>query len=683
MLSYSHKYLDVPTPSEHNWIEGDEDQYYLKDPDLRLDNLPQPFRMIDKLIGCIIDGAWESIERREAEREAEKLKIKPPTRESSEEIQLPGNLNCFANSVDANSIFVGLSEGVGVLNMEDHTVKSVWNMEGIEIAALQVRHVGGQLYLLAALDDMGVARLIFSYGDAFALIKVFNAFDNVSEKITCSKFELSEGGDFAGLTLEGKGESWLEVHRLPKDNWVQELEQFEKQMTQLEQSGKRSVQPAPMHATQTQQDSSTSNKQANLLNIQDAKLTLTVLVMKQRPKQITDYLWKNPFDALQKLDDANIIGTGQNHVISAQQWIEEKKIFEEMYDTYLSKDTSEESEEKQSQATFHFLNLGRIFPVGLEQRTQFGIPNTLCVWWHGSHVLLHYALKIPVGKEKIELDPKADIVWPNASPITCSASEVCASLLVIALADGTITIWDLYLGIPISVLSVSRDSTIRNLHFLESNFCVPFGSPNEYREVQVLVTCKHGAVYLVKATKHTEGSISTLRKRNEEPGVTVSAIALVPQLSKFLLIFTNGTIALLHLTQGDVLCQCILPPSHVIASPWEPVFGFDKGGSFLFIKGDEKLNDDSLDRKESSSSLFAFSLLFLFSLDSCRKGKELRKPPTPNTWEKRCEHFLQERLNSVMSRNEEMTKCWNQLQDHATLVSERKETKKKLCSVRS
>ncbi|GCB70057.1 hypothetical protein scyTo_0005601 [Scyliorhinus torazame] len=559
MLSYSHKYLEVPTPTEHNWIEGDEDHYYLKDPDLRLDNLPQPFRMIDKLIGCIIDGAWESIERREAEREAEKLKIKPPTRESSEEIQLPRNLNCFANSVDGNYIFAGLSEGVGVLNMEDHTVKSVWNMEG-------------------------VARLIFSYGGAFALIKVFNAFDN-----------------------------------------------------------KRSVQPSPLPATQTQQDSPTSNKQANLLNVQDAKLTPTVLVTKQRPKQITDYLWKNPFDALQKLDDANIIGTGQNHVISAQQWTEEKKIFEEMYYTYLSKDTSEESEEKQSQATFHFLYLGRIFPVGLEQRTQFGIPNTLCVWWHGSHVLLHYALKIPVGKEKIELDPKADIVWPNASPITCSVSDVCASLLVIALADGTITIWDLYLGIPISVLSVSRDSTIRNLHFLESSFCVPFGSSNEYKKVQVLVTCKHGAVYLVTATKHTEGSISTLRKRNEEPGITVSAIALVPQLSKLLLIFTNGTIALLDLIQGDVLCHCILPPSHVIASPWEPVFGFDKGGSFLFIKGDEKLNDDSLDRKESSSSLFAFSLLFLFPLDNCRKGKVLQKPPTPNTWEKRCEHCLQER----------------------------------------
>ncbi|XP_048471833.1 WD repeat-containing protein 93 isoform X1 [Rhincodon typus] len=675
MLSYNQKYLQIPTPSEHNWIEDHADDYYLKDPDQRLDELPQPFRMIDKLIGHIIDNAWDNIEKREAEREAEKLKIKPPTHETSKEIQLPGNLNCFANIVDGNDIFAGMSEGVVVLNQEDHTIRSVWRMEGVDIVALQVRHVGGQLYLLAALDDMGVARLLFSYGDITSLIKVFNAFDNVTEKITCSKFEISEGGDYAALTLEGKGETWLEVHRLQKDNWAQELDQFEKLMTLNEQTGKRSLQTSSVPVSQTQQEPTLANKQISQPSIQDIKLTPTILVMKQRYKQIADHLWKNPFDALQKLDDANIIGTGQNHVISPQQWSEEKKIFEEMYQLYLSKDTTEQSEEKQSQATFHFINLGRILPVGLEQKTQTGIPNALCLWWNGSHILFHYVLKIPVGKEKIELEPKADIVWPNASAITCSAVKMCASLLVIALADGTVTIWDLYLGIPISVLSVSTDSIIQTLHFLESDFCVPFGLSDEYKKVQILVTCKSGEAYLATATKHAEGSIFTLRERDEEPGNAISGVALVPTLSKFLLIFTTGTIALFDFTGEDVLCHFILPFPYVIASPWEPVFAFDRDGMFLFIKGDKKMGVDSPNGNENRNSLFAFSLLFLFSVDSCTKEKELLQPSSQNTWEVRCEHFLQERLNSLKSRNEEMTKCWNQLRHHAIIVNERKEAK--------
>uniref|UniRef100_UPI00398EEA11 WD repeat-containing protein 93 isoform X2 n=1 Tax=Pristiophorus japonicus TaxID=55135 RepID=UPI00398EEA11 len=637
MPGYIKKYPVVSNPLEHNWSDDNENDDYLKDPDQRLDKLPQPFRMIDKLIGRIIENACESIEGREAEREAKRLKIKPPLCESSEEIQLPGNLNCLANTVDANYIFAGLSEGVAVLNTEDHTVTSVWTSGDVEIVALQVTHAGGQLYLLAAVDDMGIARLLFSYGDIFSTVKVFNAADNVIERNSCSKFELSEGGDYAGITLEGKGESWLEVYRLVKDNWAHELDQFVKQMALHEQSG-----------------------HTNPPSLQDIKLTPPVLVLKLRPKQITDCLWKNPFDALQKLDDANIIGTGQNHVIIAQQWIEEKKIFEEMYKTYLSKGTTEEFEEKQSQATFHFYTLGRLLPVGLENKTQVG-----------------YLLRLYIpSKVTSELEPKADIVWPNASSITCSAVKICASLLVIAFADGTIAIWDLYLGIPVSVLSISEDSHIMGLHFLESSFCVPFGSSDGDTKAQVLVTCKNGAVYLATATEHTS-SISTLRERSEEPGDIISAVALVPQLSKFLLIFTNGTTALLDKARGDTLCHCIFPFPHVIASPWEPVFAFDRDGSFLFIKGDKKMSEEALDRKESSSSLFAFSLLFLFPLDICTKKKELPRPPTQNIWEKRCERFLQERLKSVMSRNEEMTARWNQLQHHAILVNKEREHKKK------
>ncbi|XP_051896227.1 WD repeat-containing protein 93 [Pristis pectinata] len=640
------KHLVVPTPSEHNWNDNDENDYYLKDPEQLFDELPQPFRMIDKLIGRIIENACEIIEEREAQREAERLKKKIPLCESSEEIRVPGNVNCLASSVDGSYVFAGLSEGVAVLNMEDHTVKTVWKTEDVEIVAIQVKSVGSQLYVLAAVDDMGLAHLLFYYSDIFSLIKVFNASENISERNTCSKFELSDGGDYAGVTLEAKGESWLEVYRLMKDSWIQELDQFLKLVELSEQT-----------------------EQMNPPNPQDIKLTPPVLVLKVRPKQITDCLWKNPFDAILKLDDGNIIGTGQNHVITTQQWNEEKKIFEEMYETYLSKDTTEESEEKQSQPTFHFLNLGRLLPVGLEQKTQAGLPNDLCVWWSGSHVLFHYILKVPGSKEKMELEPKANIVWPNASPITCSAGEICASLLVIGLTDGTVTVWDLYMGIPISVLPVSVDSAIRSLHILEPSYCVPSASLDGYSKSQILATCKSGAVYLISATAHSKDTITTLRERTEEPGNIISAVALVPQLSsQFLLILRNGTMALLDCIHGDTLCHYTVPFPHVVASPWKPIFAFDRDGNFLFIKGDKRISKETPDQEESSSSLFAFSLLSLFPLDKCTKKKELRQPPTRTTWEIRCEQFLQERLKSVKKRNEEMTKCWNQLQHHAMLI---------------
>ncbi|XP_062922174.1 WD repeat-containing protein 93 isoform X2 [Mobula hypostoma] len=649
------KHLVIPSPSEHNWNDNDENDYYLKDPERLFDELPQPFRMIDKLIGRIIENACEIIEKREAQREVERLKKKIPLCESSEEIQVPGNVNCLAGSVDGSCIFAGLSEGIAIFNMENHTVKTVWKTEDVEIVAIQVKSVGSQLHLLAAVDDMGLAHLLFYYGDIFSSIKVFNASENISERNTCSKFELSDGGDYAGVTLEGRGETWLEVYRLMKDNWIQELDQFLKLVELNEET-----------------------EQMNPPNPQDIKLSPPVLVLKVRPRQITDCLWKNTFDALLKLDDGNIIGTGQNHVITTQQWNAEQKVFEEMYETYLSKDTIEESEEKQSQPTFHFLNLGRLLPVGLEQKTQAGLPNDLCVWWSGSHILFHYILKIPGSKEKIDLEPKANIVWPNASLITCSAGEICASLLVIGLADGTVTVWDLYMGIPISVLPVSTDSAIRSLHILEPSSCAASASLDGYPKSQIVATCKSGAVYLITATAHCEGTITTLRGRNEEPGSIIIAVALVPQLSsRFLLILKNGTMALMDSIHGDTLCHYTLPFPHAVASPWKPVFAFDKDGSFFFIKGDKSISKETPDSEESSSLLFAFSLLSFFPLDVCTKKKDPPQPPTPTTWELRCEQFLQERLNSVMKRNEDMTKCWNQLQHHAMLFVKGERSKKR------
>lgn len=70
--------------------------------------------------------------------------------------QVAGNVNCLASSADGSYIFAGLSEGVAVLSMGDHTVKTIWKTEDVEIVALQVKSVGNQLYLLAAVDDMGI-----------------------------------------------------------------------------------------------------------------------------------------------------------------------------------------------------------------------------------------------------------------------------------------------------------------------------------------------------------------------------------------------------------------------------------------------------------------------------------------------------------------------------------------------
>lgn len=69
--------LEIPPPSEKDWLKDDEEDFFLLDPDRQRDALPQPFRMVNKLVTLVFENAMEIIEEREMLREAEKLKVQP------------------------------------------------------------------------------------------------------------------------------------------------------------------------------------------------------------------------------------------------------------------------------------------------------------------------------------------------------------------------------------------------------------------------------------------------------------------------------------------------------------------------------------------------------------------------------------------------------------------------------
>lgn len=69
--------LEVPSPTEKDWSKDDEKDYVFKDPDQEVDSLPQPYRMINKLVNLLFDKSWEIIEERDTSREAELRRVQP------------------------------------------------------------------------------------------------------------------------------------------------------------------------------------------------------------------------------------------------------------------------------------------------------------------------------------------------------------------------------------------------------------------------------------------------------------------------------------------------------------------------------------------------------------------------------------------------------------------------------
>ncbi|XP_019389263.1 PREDICTED: WD repeat-containing protein 93 isoform X2 [Crocodylus porosus] len=193
--------LEIPLPSEKDWIKDDEEEnFFLQDPDQTLDQLPQPFRMINKMVNLVFDQALEIIEQREALREAQKLKVQPTQYMPTGDFKVAGRANCLAAS--GKNIFVGISTGLAAFSAADCRRVCAWEAAKLEICAIRASDLGNENHVLIALDDMGFAHLFYFSKDSFLLIKVLNEVEDISKRSTCEEVELSRGGSYAGVLLQ-------------------------------------------------------------------------------------------------------------------------------------------------------------------------------------------------------------------------------------------------------------------------------------------------------------------------------------------------------------------------------------------------------------------------------------------------------------------------------------------------
>ncbi|NWS98540.1 WDR93 protein, partial [Mionectes macconnelli] len=452
--------LEIPPPCEKDWPKDDEEDFFLQDPDRKRDALPQPFRMINKLVMQVFESAMEIIERREMLQEAQKRKVQPTRYSPTAEFQVTGRANCLA--VSGKYIFVGLSVGLAAFSTCDCKEICASDAVKTEICALHASDLGNESHVLLAVDEMGLVWLFCFHKESFLLIKALNEVGDISMKSTCVEVVLSLGGDYAGVLLQGNKKAWLEIYQLPKDSWLREMEKNPGAAAGLACSERRpsctAVHSAVLN-TFLLQDSQVSANQA------DPKLDLPVLLLTVKPpKPITGSSFESPLDALKEVDDGSMLGLGYNHLIKDLQWELQEAIFRSTYQEYLEAE-GVIKEEIPRHATFHFLLPSQVLQMGPDMEVQADVPAGIGVHWDGNHNFCLYLLNNPLN-EQTDSDLKPDVVWPCAAPIACSAVSSCFRYLALAGEDATITIWDKQLGFPLSVTAILEERFIRSIHFL-------------------------------------------------------------------------------------------------------------------------------------------------------------------------------------------------------------------------
>ncbi|TKC45574.1 hypothetical protein EI555_020897 [Monodon monoceros] len=602
--------LEVPSPTEKDWSKDDEEDWVFKGPDQEQDSLPQPYRMINKLVNFLFDHSWEIIEERDASRKAELSRIQPTIYPPLLESKLNKMPNCMAISQDY--VFIGGTKGFSIYNLYNAKRIYVWEKLKVDVTYIWATDLGSEI-LIASVDEMGIIRLFYFYKDGLYLIKAINEVDDTSKQTTCIKMEISEGGDFAAFLLQGAGDIWLDVYKLPKESWLKEVEH-----PQLTINPKKKVRQL----------------QLNTLDPVTA-------------------------DNLEMIEDCCGLGSGQNHFIKDSQWERQAAIFNATFRKYLD---GEWEEELLSMAAFHFLLPSCIIAMPVEVKSPPGVACVIGVHWTGSHNFFLYSLNRTL-KDKV--DPEG--VWPCAAPIVVSQLSCCCSYLVLACEDGVLTLWDLAKGLSLGVIALPERCFCQSIHFLKY-FLVHKGQ-NMYPEgpvksqMKCVVLCTDASLQLVAATGTQRPTLSVLVERPvKHLDEAICAVAPVQALPGMVLIFSsNGSVHLMDVAKPQIVCAFAPPRSYHLAVPWKPVFVVSLHHPCFLLRGDHPDEIGSASQAEDiPNSIFYFNFEAYPLLEQISRNCTIPQAnvlddttfPQVLPLEERCENFFQKRFRKLVKNKQ-------------------------------
>ncbi|XP_062569539.1 WD repeat-containing protein 93-like isoform X5 [Saccostrea cucullata] len=706
MPVYIRKNVNFTPPSIDKFpLEDDED--YITDPDQLVDRLPQPYRMIDKVLSQWYDEVWEIIEKRENERLEESRRIRAPQYQCSNQMKSHGRACCICDSVDGRYIFIGLPRGLAAVDSLTQERVATWEEESVDIHYVKAYLIGVQVYLVTTIDDMGFARLFIFGGDKFYFVKILNEFQSDDfggelqeggTKLIITKCEASRNGDYLGAVFENPetAEVWLEVYKLPRDAWLSELESVlaqakkeekvedqdqgtETVATTEEEAPTQSEGDPPPPVTQSQEESHGEK--------QMPKLSPTSVVMKLKPPpSMTGNTSSSVYSACQKVDTGEVVGTGVNHILTPSHKEMRKEVFAHLHDNLIDYLPKEEEAESLEDVNFHFMTAGRLVPFGLEQQSQIGLPTTLAVWWKGSTHIVHYSLL----KQHKDFEVKPDLVWPFTSPVTSSAISDDSSLLAAGFENGNVVIWDRYLGIQRGVVNIMDQVKIAQLIFLDPSICPQtLDDYKPYRtksSTYLLILCDNGALFVMMTGPALELDPICVTPRVEKEDDIFTMVQPVQGMHDLLItILKSGKVQIRDTLQGKVLCEPVLPKSHELMTPWDPVVAVGAMGQLLFLKGNNKDygEEEGGDQSESAGALFVYQMRSFPSLDAYMTKKRDKVQQTVHAkTENRVEELMKERIAMQGLRKSRMQERWGNLKEEIWSILQYKDEAEKLADIR-
>ncbi|XP_071344743.1 WD repeat-containing protein 93 isoform X2 [Trachinotus anak] len=572
-------------------------------------------------------------------KEAEKSRWE--TLEPSVATELPESTNCLSFSEDGRYLSLGHSQGLSVWCASSLTCVADWLEDRLEITSIQMNRMAEMAYLLGTIDDMGVARVFAYHCDSIHLLNVVNIMEDINKRSICMTFELSQGGHYGAASISCNGAVWLEVYHFPLEAWLKELE---------------------MAVSQTQEPNSSEDM--------DVKWSPLAVATKIKPPKTPEGT------ALEGPDEVQMTDFLTNYLAVD---IVTKSCRLDKHSVNTDEEKTKETNKSPRCCTQHFLLPCGQFPGDSKAKSQPEFPVAVCVWWSGSHNLFQYFLQ-KAPKSKPDVEPMPDLLWPNAKEILCSAVSRCTRYIALGLENALVCVWDRQSGSPLSVVLISAtDSALCRMQFVDYR---PVSTDDSQTfttaEVHLLVACKSGALHTITTGRGTQSCTMLLTERLLEPkdsGDLPTITESVPFLQGlFLQVQRNGKMFLQDVINKQTVCCLILPKTHPIATPCNPVYALNSKQQTLLIRGDQDPSYRASSKEDSQSQLF----IFHFGESDILKQYIVSAPYSPQqqktlsfvTLEETCNLYLQQRALCADERNKAITQTWTQLQETATMAQQ-------------
>ncbi|CAL1534111.1 unnamed protein product [Lymnaea stagnalis] len=640
------------TPSSLYNMELEDDNDYLLDPDQMRDILPQPYRMINKIIFQILDTVWETVAVKEESHLNNAPRVPPP--KFDKPIKLPDFTNATALSAsnDGNFIFLGLPNRLVVLDAFTKDIIYTWEEQHAEIISIKSYVIGSNCLLLTTIDDLGPCRLfLFACNILFLLKPIHENAPQAEVKILCHKCEASQHGEYIGVVLEntGKNDIWLEIYKSPLDNWEKEFEAFSTALMQAVNHNifktyiiiiitseypamplkerKLMVLAINVHLCYNHQKSQSLNQR--MASIQSAKPETAVpyqslvkhslktsdfqyCIVELSTSTLMALLLSSaatvlpPAPVSSKSDTTEQLGMGLNHVLGATHLEKRNAMFTHRHEN-LIKYLEEEKDEMIMSPSFHFLPASRLIPSSLDQAVSNDTLVSVAVWWTNHPSLIHYSLLKP-GKEG---EGKPELIWPFTSCITSTAVSVCSTYMAIGLDKGNIILWNRQMGLSKAVLS-GPECQVKSLRFLDPDL-FPMTQTSQlsnsfFTSMFLLAEFANGTQWLFDTLHGSEQIPRCIASEPEKDDQMQTILDIFPEVPELILfVEKGGALFIKDVCSGSLVCQIDLPPTHKLQTPWNPILTLAGGGHVLLVKAEgTEVSDDG--EVSDVSGVFLYNL---------------------------------------------------------------------------